>query len=228
VNIRERIEKLREEIEKTCLKVGRASSEVQLVAVSKGVEVARILEAIECGLKDFGENYFQEAYPKIISLSRFPLKWHFIGRLQRNKAKKVASFFHLIHSIDSLRIGEVVNAFGELNSQKTRCLLEINIGLDPNKGGLLPGQFEEIGRLLSLPFLSVEGLMTITPLCSPEEARIYFRRMRELLESINNRFGVKLNHLSMGMSQDFTQAIEEGATIIRVGRAIFGERRKRG
>lgn len=228
MKIRERVEKLREEIERACSRSGRAPSEVQVVAVSKGVEVERILEAIECGLMDFGENYYQEAYPKIFALSHYPIRWHFIGHLQKNKGKKVASLFHLIHSVDSQELGEILNSYGEENSRKINCLLEINIGRDPKKSGLSPEDWEDFEHLLSLPFLSVEGLMTITPLCSPEEARVYFRKMKSLLKRINNRFGVKLNHLSMGMSQDFIQAIEEGATIVRIGRAIFGERRIRG
>ncbi len=228
MKIKERIEKLREEIESACWRSGRTPSEVQVVAVCKGVEVERIIEAIECGLTDFGENYFQEAYPKILSLSHFSLRWHFIGHLQKNKAKKVASIFHLIHSVDNKELGEILNRYGEANSRRIRCLLEVNIGGDPNKSGLSPDNWGDFEDLLFLPFLSVEGLMTITPLCPPEEARVYFRKMRRLLESINERFGVKLNHLSMGMSQDFIQAIEEGATILRIGRAIFGERRKKG
>ncbi|MGB9552922.1 MAG: YggS family pyridoxal phosphate-dependent enzyme [bacterium] len=226
MNIEKNIEQVKLRMSEACLRSGRNISEVLLVAVSKGISVEKIKEAVSCGIRDFGENYFQEAETKIMALSSFNLDWHFIGRLQKNKAKKVAGFFRLIHSLDSIELGSILNNYGERITRKVECLIEVNIGRDPRKNGLLPEEEEKIFSILKFPYVSVLGLMTITPIVPPEEARLYFRQLRELRDRISDKFKVELKHLSMGMSQDFEQAIEEGATIIRVGRAIFGERRK--
>ena len=226
MSIEKNIERVKAEIREACFRSGRDPSEVLLVAVTKGVSPEKIWEATNCGLRDFGENYLQEAEPKIKTLSELNLNWHFIGHLQKNKAKKVASLFHLLHSVDDPRLGLILNNYGEQTARKIECLIEVNIGRDPRKNGLLPEEEDKISVLLTLPYLSVLGLMTITPLVPPEETRFHFRQMRELRDRISDKFGVELKHLSMGMSHDFVQAIEEGATIIRVGRAIFGERRK--
>lgn len=226
MSIEKNIERVKLRMREACLRAGRDISEVLLVAVSKGVSVEKIKEAVSCGVMDFGENYLQEAETKIEAFSSFNLNWHFIGRLQKNKAKKVAGFFRLIHSLDSIELGSILNSYGERTTRKVECLIEVNIGRDPRKNGLLPEEEEKILSLLKLPYVSVLGLMTITPIAPPEEARLYFRQLRELRDRISDKFKVELKHLSMGMSQDFEQAIEEGATIIRVGRAIFGERRK--
>jgi|YelNatPaOPRAMG01_1025707.scaffolds.fasta_scaffold00657_24 pyridoxal phosphate enzyme (YggS family) len=226
MSIEKNIERVKARMEEACLRSGRDISDVLLVAVSKGVSAEKVKEAASLGIKDFGENYLQEAERKIEVLSPLNLKWHFIGRMQKNKTKKIAGFFHLIHSLDSIELGLALNKYGEKTARKIECLIEVNIGRDPRKSGLLPEEEGKIFSIIGFPYISVLGLMTITPLVPPEEARFYFRQLRELRDRISDKFKVELRHLSMGMSQDFEQAIEEGATIIRVGRAIFGERRK--
>jgi hypothetical protein len=225
MSVAENVQRVRENIHQACIRAGRNPAEVTLVAVTKGVFPEQIIEAVEARIKDFGENYYQEGEAKIKSLLHLGLRWHFIGHLQKNKARKVASLFEVIHSVDNLELGLALDKIGEDLGRKITCLIEVNIGRDPRKKGFLPEEVETMVERLALPFLSVMGFMTITPIAPPEEARLYFRKLRELRDKIFTQKGVKLKWLSMGMSQDYVQAIEEGATIVRVGRAIFGERR---
>jgi len=207
-------------IARACEKSYRSSQEVTLVAVTKGVPTATIRDAFDFGVRDFGENRVQEAEDKILQLSdiRQNVTWHMVGHLQSNKARRTLDLFDIIHSIDSVRLADILNVRAK---RVVPVLLQVNVSGEATKSGFAVGDVakavEEIKRL---PNLEVVGLMTIAPLvAAPEDARPIFRRLRELRDQLG------LKHLSMGMSDDFEVAIEEGATIVRIGRAIFGERR---
>ena len=206
--------------------MGRDPSEIKLVAVSKTVEASRIQEAIETGVSILGENYVQEAQKKIEEIGR-PVAWHFIGHLQTNKAKYAIRLFEMIHSLDSLPLAEELNRRAEQGGQVAKVMIEVNISGEATKFGTDEEKVFSIARgILNLNHLSLEGLMTMPPYFdSPEMSRPYYIKLRELKEKMI-REGIPLNELSMGMSNDFEIAIEEGATYVRVGTAIFGERKK--
>ncbi len=189
-----------------------------LLAVTKAIPPERIDTAIAAGINVFGENKIQEAKAKIPAVSS-RAHWHFIGHLQTNKAREAIELFELIHSVDSLKLGAELNKCAERAGKTQPILLEINVAGEASKFGLkpedLPAALEQINRL---PRLQVEGLMTVAPLVG--DARPHFRRLRELRDAHG------LRELSMGMSHDFEIAIEEGATIVRLGTAIFGERKR--
>ncbi len=203
-----------------CEKSYRSSQEVTLVAVTKGVPTAMVRDAFNFGIRDFGENRVQEAEGKILQLSDINrnVTWHMVGHLQSNKVRRALDLFDIIHSIDSVRLANILN----VRAKKTMpVLLQVNVSGEATKSGFAVGDVakavEEIKRLSNL---EVVGLMTIAPLvAAPEDTRLIFRRLRELRDQLG------LKHLSMGMSDDFEVAIEEGATMVRIGRAIFGERR---
>ncbi len=214
------------------MRAGRNPAEVRLVAVTKTVEAGDIREAVEAGLRIFGESRIQEAQRKIEELSAlFPgstLQWHLIGHLQKNKAKHAVPLFDLIHSIDSPELAREVSRQAEKNDKIQRILVQVKISEEETKHGVseegLMPLLREIDRL---PGLRLEGLMTIPPFFDdPEEARPLFRRLREIRDGAE-REGFPLPELSMGMSHDFEVAIEEGATLVRIGTALFGERRYR-
>ena len=199
-------------------RAGRAPGEVTIVAVTKEVAPQAIEAALNAGIRHIGENRVQEAVEKIRLLSALELQptWHMVGHLQTNKVKTAVEIFDIIHSIDSLRLAQLVNQRAE---KSLRILLQVNISGEETKGGFavaeLPRALDEVARL---PRLEVKGLMTIAPLVEDaEEVRPIFRRLRELRDSLG------LEHLSMGMTDDFEVAVEEGATIVRIGRAIFGK-----
>lgn len=217
-------------IRRAAQRAGRPADSIRLVAVTKSVSVDRIRLAIDAGVRILGENRLQEALPKLTAVSpRADLAWHFIGRLQRRKVKSVVGRFEMIHSLDSVELAaEIDRRAGEAGLCQP-VLLEVNVGGEPNKAGLLPSAVPEALVMLDgMSNLSVRGLMAIPPLGSePEAARPYFRRVSELARSMT-RPGfrrVRMEHLSMGMSQDYEIAVEEGATMVRVGTAIFGARR---
>ena len=196
---------------------GRSPAEVTLVAVTKGLPFQAIESAVGAGIEHIGENRVQEASTKVDRLSASGLRptWHMVGHLQRNKAKTAVGVFDIIHSVDSLRLAEALNAVA---SPALPVLLQVNVSGEATKGGFsfaeLPRAVADIGRLSNL---MVKGLMTIAPLVSdPEEVRPVFRKLREARDSLG------LEHLSMGMTDDFEVAVEEGATMVRIGRAIFG------
>ena len=224
--IKENLLRVTERIEKAARRVGRDPKEVKLVAVSKTVEAARIKEAIEAGVSILGENYVQEAQKKIEEIGR-PVAWHFIGHLQTNKAKYAIRLFEMIHSLDSLPLAEELNRRAEQGGQVAKVMIEVNISGEATKFGTDEEKVFSIARgILNLNHLSLEGLMTMPPYFdSPEMSRPYYIKLRELKEKMI-REGIPLKELSMGMSNDFEIAIEEGATYIRVGTAIFGERKK--
>lgn len=217
-------------IRRAAQRAGRPADSIRLVAVTKSVSVDRIRLAIDAGVRILGENRLQEALPKLTAVSpRADLAWHFIGRLQRRKVKSVVGRFEMIHSLDSVELAvEIDRRAGEAGLCQP-VLLEVNVGGEPNKAGFLPSAVPEaLATLDGMSNLSVRGLMAIPPLGSePEAARPYFRRVSELARSMT-RPGfrrVRMEHLSMGMSQDYEIAVEEGATMVRVGTAIFGARR---
>ena len=223
--IKENLLRVTERIEKAARRVGRDPKEIKLVAVSKTVEASRIQEAIETGVSILGENYVQEAQKKIEEIGR-PVAWHFIGHLQTNKAKYAIRLFEMIHSLDSFPLAEELNRRAEQVGQVAKVMIEVNISGEATKFGTDEEKVFSIARgILNLRHLSLEGLMTMPPYFdSPEMSRPYYIKLRELKEKMI-REGIPLKELSMGMSNDFEIAIEEGATYVRVGTAIFGERK---
>jgi pyridoxal phosphate enzyme (YggS family) len=234
--IKENLIKVMERIEKAAQRVGRDPKGIKLVAVSKTVDAARIKEAIEAGASILGENYVQEAQKKIEEIGRpacterfgegRSVAWHFIGHLQSNKAKYAVRLFDMIHSIDSLTLAEELNRRAEQVGQVAKVMIEVNISGEATKFGTDEEKVLSTFRgILNLGHLSLEGLMTMPPYFDlPEMSRPYYTKLRELREGMV-REGIPLKELSMGMSNDFEIAIEEGATYVRVGTAIFGERR---
>lgn len=218
---------VQETIRGAALRAGRNPESVRLVAATKSVSPDRVRSAIEAGVRILGENRLQEALPKIEAIgTRDGVAWHFIGRLQRRKVKAVVGRFQMIHSVDSLALAEEINRRAADAGIVQAVLMEVNIGEEATKGGLAPAAVAETAAAMrALPNLSVRGLMAVPPLSAdPEAARPYFRRLRELALSLPlDVAGVK--ELSMGMSQDYAVAVEEGATMVRVGTAIFGARR---
>jgi pyridoxal phosphate enzyme (YggS family) len=198
---------------------------VTLIGATKSVDAGRIAEALAAGLADFGENWVQEALPKIAAVGPGP-RWHFIGHLQRNKARAVAGAFTVVHSIDSLRGAGALDRGAARLGRRVRVLVEVNIAEEPTKFGVAPGAVEElVAGLGRLDHLEAIGLMTIGPVVPADAMRPYFRRLRALRDRLRaGPAGPRFVELSMGMSGDFEVAIEEGATMVRVGRAIFGER----
>jgi pyridoxal phosphate enzyme (YggS family) len=192
---------------------------VTLIAVTKTIGIPAIEAAFNAGIRNFGENRVQEAQPKIEQLAslRPSLIWHMVGHLQTNKAKTAVDIFDIIHSVDSLRLAETLSQHSQ---SKLPVLIEVNVSGEATKSGfLLPEADEAVKRIGRLPNIEVGGLMTIAPWGSDaEEVRPIFRRLRQLGDALG------LRHLSMGMTDDFEVAIEEGATLVRIGRAIFGER----
>jgi hypothetical protein len=220
-DIRERIGAVRERTAAACRKAGRLPAEVRLVAVTKRVDSERIRAAVEMGLTDFGENYVQEARSKIEALGP-GLTWHMIGHVQTNKAKYIPRLFGWVHSVDRPELLEDLDRYG----RDLFVLFEVNLSGEPQKHGATT---ETLGSALKkaqgLRHVKPAGLMTVPPFSEdPEESRPYFRRLRELLRDMNREFGTSMRELSMGMSADFEAAIEEGATMVRIGTAIFGER----
>ena len=209
-------------------RVHRDPEEIELVAVSKTYPAESVREATEvAGQELFGESRVQEALVKISDLpSR--LRWHFIGHLQSNKIRKALPLFELIHGVDTQEIAREIDRIAGEMGLFPRALLEVNVSGERSKHGFLSGQLErELEGLLSLPRLQVEGLMTMAPLVSDqEEVRPYFSQLRELRDRLVIQSGIPLETLSMGMSGDFEVAVEEGATLVRVGSALFGEREK--
>jgi pyridoxal phosphate enzyme (YggS family) len=207
---------------------GRPDGSVRLVAATKSVGLDRIREGIAGGLTILGESRLQEALPKIEALRGDPVRWHFIGRLQRRKVRSVVGSFDLIHSVDSVELAEEISRRAQEAGLTQAVLLEVNLEGEATKSGFLPEELDgAMPRLGALPHVAVKGLMAIPPPTSdPEQARPYFRRLRELSLRLTCQpaGAVSMKELSMGMSNDYHVAVEEGATLIRVGTAIFGVR----
>ena len=229
---------VRQRLAAAAQRAGRSSEEITLVAVTKTVPLPSILIAYELGLRDFGENRVQEAAAKIAGArpQATDIRWHLVGHLQTNKAKAAVELFDCIQSVDSLHLAEALDRRAQAAGRLLPVLLEVNVSGEASKSGFAaagagPAAWREallpaVERLLALPHLDVQGLMTIAPLVSdPEQARPYFRALRQLRDELQRRFPqTNWRHLSMGMTDDFEVAIEEGATMVRLGRAIFGER----
>jgi pyridoxal phosphate enzyme (YggS family) len=221
VDIEANIREVQRRIAQACERSHRSPGEITLVAITKGVEVPAIRAAFDSGIRDFGENRVQEAEAKIVQLADLKpnVTWHMVGHLQSNKAKSAVELFDIIHSVDSVRLAEILNRRVE---KILPVLLEVNVSGEATKGGFSVGEtaatIKEIKQLTNLKTI---GLMTVAPfVADPENVRPMFRKLRELRDLLG------LEHLSMGMTDDFEVAIEEGATMLRIGRAIFGERRQ--
>jgi PLP dependent protein len=228
MDIAENLERVREQIAQAAARIGRAVDEIDLVAITKTHPVERIREAAETGHTLFGESRVQEARAKIPELPS-SLRWHFVGHLQKNKIRHALPLFELFHGIDSLALATEMNRIAADEGMHPRLLLEINVAGERSKFGFKPEAIRaDLEPLLALPRLSIEGLMCIPPLAEEAEAsRKFFAQLRELRDSIEKEFDLKLPHLSMGMTNDFPIAVAEGATLVRVGTAIFGQRAKR-
>ena len=227
-SVSENLERVREQIARAAAKVGRAASDIELVAITKTHPAEQVREAIEAGQNLFGESRVQEARAKIPELPS-NVRWHFVGHLQKNKIRHALPLFELIHSVDSLGLAQDMNRIAEEEAMHPRVLLEVNVAGEGSKFGFQPDKLcEQMEELLSLPRLSILGLMTIPPLAEEAEgSRKYFVQLHELRDRLQTEFRVDLSQLSMGMTQDYPIAIEEGATLVRVGTAIFGERSKK-
>ena len=225
--IRENLDKVREHIKTAAVEAGRDPGEVTLIAVSKTKPVSMIEEAYACGCRDFGENKVQELCDKYEVLQK-DIRWHLIGHLQRNKVKYVVGKTCLIHSVDSLRLAEEIQKEAEKKQTDVDILIEVNMAGEESKFGAAPGEVENLVRAVSkLPNLHIKGLMTIAPLVEkPADNAIHFGNLRQLSVDISAKSidNVSMNVLSMGMTGDYEQAVKDGATYVRVGTGIFGER----
>jgi len=240
IDVAKNIDTLNERIFRAARQAGRSPTEVTLIAVTKTVPAEKIAEAWEAGLQDFGENRVQEAEPKILwSRERgLSLKWHMVGHLQRNKVKKAVQLFDVLQSVDSLPLAqELSRRRAEADAGRMPALLEVNVSGEASKYGFTlqevdgmvsDGFLTAVQEIMALPNLELQGLMTVAPLGAQEdELRSCFRRVRLLLQRLRAQWpNQHWQHLSMGMTDDFEVAIEEGATMLRIGRAIFGERSK--
>jgi pyridoxal phosphate enzyme (YggS family) len=223
----ERIREVRLRVAEAATRSGRSADAVTIVAVTKTVPVERIALAYELGLKVFGENRVQEARTKMAALEYPLIRWHLIGHLQTNKVARAVELFDVIESVDSVRLAEALEHSAAARERTVSVLLQVNVSGEASKEGVSVGELPTLAaEVLRLPHLRVQGLMTIAPYTpEPEEVRPVFRRLRELRDEMRERFPQgSWDGLSMGMSDDFEVAIEEGATMTRIGRAIFGER----
>ncbi len=219
VGIAENLRLVRERIAAACERAGRSPDEVTVVGVSKTFPASLVVEAVQAGLQDVGENRVQEAAAKIPQVLEAGVRprWHLVGHLQTNKVKTALGLFDIIHSVDSLRLAESISC---RTDGPIPVLLEVNVAGEATKFGFRPEEVAgALERIAALPGLEVQGLMTVAPIVpDPELVRPVFRRLRQLRDALG------LQHLSMGMTDDFEVAVEEGATIVRIGRAIFGPR----
>jgi pyridoxal phosphate enzyme (YggS family) len=225
VNFAENLNLIQQRIAAACARAGRDARSVTLIAVSKTHPPEAIQLAADAGLLTFGENKVQEAKAKI-PLCPGKLRWHFIGHLQSNKCRDAVELFCMIQSVDSLALAQELNKRCEAAAKTMPVLLEVNVAGEASKFGYQPERLlAELAALNALLRLEIHGLMTVPPyVTDPEKARPHFRRLRELKTECEQILGAPLPHLSMGMSGDFEVAIEEGATMVRIGSALFGER----
>lgn len=217
-----------ERIRRAALAAGRREDSIRLVAATKSVSLDAIRQGLAAGLNILGESRLQEALPKIEALRGEPVRWHFIGRLQRRKVRSVVGVFDLIHSVDTLELAQEIDRRAKEAGYRQAVLLEVNIGGEATKTGFRPDEvISLLPELSRFSYMVVKGLMTIPPPTSDAEgARPYFRRLRELTQRLGQDTpGLLMDELSMGMSHDYVVAVEEGATLVRVGTAIFGTRR---
>jgi len=227
-DIEANIQNIRQRIAAAAARAHRDPAGIRMMAVSKTVEPERIQRALDAGITLLGENYVQEAREKIPAVGR-GAEWHMIGHLQTNKAKYVVHLFDWIHSVDRLELAQELDKRAFQHNRRLNVLVEVNVSGEASKNGIEPSGVPELVRRISaLPHLTIRGLMTMPPYSdNPEHSRPYFQALRGLRDEIHAAAipNVRMDELSMGMTDDFEVAVEEGATIIRVGRAIFGERR---
>lgn len=216
---------VRERVDEAAVRAGREPSQVTLIAVSKAHDPAKLAAAAAAGHVDFGENYVQEYRAKVEQFADLDVRWHYIGRLQTNKIKYLVRDAYTIHTVDRLKAAREVGTRALGVGRTCRVLAQVNVGQEESKGGFEPDAAEdEIGELLTVQGLDLVGLMAIPPFLDAEDVRPYFVQLRELRDRLQASLGHPLPQLSMGMSGDFEVAIEEGATLVRVGTAIFGQR----
>jgi len=226
--LRDRLEQVKARIIKAADGCNRSVDSIKLIAVSKTKPAEVVREAIDAGVTDLGENYIQEARQKVNTLATASVNWHFIGHLQSNKAKYAVRLFDLIHSVDSLKLAKEINKHAHKNDKIQSILVQVNVAREDSKSGVYVEDtvalLKDIGQLANV---SVKGLMTMPPYFNaPEKVRPFFAALRELRDRIRseNIPNIAMGELSMGMTGDFEAAIEEGATLVRIGTAIFGER----
>ena len=233
--IEKNLERIRNEIGEACLRVGRFPHEVSVVAVTKTVELDTIKNLLDAGLTEFGENHVQQLTTRAEELENYlqrrrnplptPIRWHMIGHLQRNKIRKCIEIASVVHSVDSLRLAEELSEFAVKIGKKIDIMLQVNCSAESQKYGCAVGAALHMGELITtLPNINLVGLMTMGPLgVDPTETRNAFTRLQELFEEMRNEKigGEKFCELSMGMSHDFVIAVEQGATIVRIGSALF-------
>jgi len=230
--IAERFAAVRERVDEAARRAGRHPDDVTLVAVSKTFDAEAVREAIAAGATDLGENYLQDALPKIEETDTDGprrARWHFVGHLQRNKARDAARLFDVVETIDSVRLADALSKRAEQAERTLEVLIQVNVGGEAQKAGVDPDEAAAlVTHVAELPGLRLTGLMTIHPLTEePEDARPCFAALRELRDRVSKETGVALPQLSMGMSADYEAAIEEGATMVRIGTAIFGPRKSK-
>jgi len=225
-SLQSRIEAVRLSIDRAAVRSGRRGSDVTLVAVVKTVPVAVVRESLALGLTDLGESRVQEAEAHVAALGRSASRWHLVGHLQRNKAARARELFDRVHSVDGLEIARALSRHAQAACRTMRALIEVNVGGEASKFGVAPEGLETLlEQTLALPGLAIDGLMTVAPRAErPGQARQHFARLRALRDAAARSQGRPLPELSMGMSADFEVAVEEGATIVRVGTALFGAR----
>lgn len=226
MNIEQNIRQIKQLITQAEHESHREPGSVMLLAVSKQQKVSAIREAFQHGVANFGENYFQEAQEKILQLRDLPIHWHFIGPVQSNKTKGIASQFEWVHSIDRIKIAEKLSEYRPMDVPPLNVCIQINLVNEETKSGVSPEEAKDLAvQINKLPNLTLRGLMTIPPAQrDPQSQYALLTQLKELMESINQETGLHMDTLSMGMSDDLTPAIKAGSTIVRIGRAIFGDR----
>ncbi|MCD4777793.1 MAG: YggS family pyridoxal phosphate-dependent enzyme [Desulfobacterales bacterium] len=226
--LKKRLSNVKERIKKAAIDCGRDPDTVRLVAVSKTIPEDMVREAIKAGADILGENYIQEAGNKINALSAYPVSWHFIGHLQSNKAKYAVKLFDMIHTVDSLKLAKELNKQAKKINKIQKILIQVNISMESTKSGIHEEDAQKLIKEISLfENLSIKGLMTMPPFFNnPEKVRPYFSALWNLRDKIRNEEikNINMQELSMGMTGDFEVAIKQGATLVRIGTAIFGER----
>ena len=228
--MKKRLEQVKERIRQAAESCNRDADSIRLVAVSKTIAADTVREAIEAGVTILGENYVQEARDKFNALVQYPVSWHFIGHLQSNKAAAAAELFQMIQTVDRLKIAAALNSHAERLGKHLDVLVQVNVGKESQKSGVLPENAEELLRdMQQLAHLRLRGLMTMPPYSQePEKSRFWFRTLKQLSVQLAEEelfYDNSAVELSMGLSGDFVVAVEEGATMIRIGTAIFGERK---
>ncbi len=225
ISVKANVDKIREAIDRACQRVNREPSDVQILAACKGQDVSKIREAIDCGISLLGENRIQEAESHKQQLAEYNVSWHYVGNIQKNKVNKMLALFDLIQSVDGLKTLEHIHKRVDRDRE---VFIEINIGEEKSKSGFtLDGLRRALEYISRLERVRISGLLTIPPYTAdPEMARPYFAQVRQFKNELNRQGipNIRLAHLSMGMSHDYEIAVEEGATLVRIGTALFGKR----